>query len=110
MVLKIFYIAVICVIIIDMTDFMPTMKEWIWKMVSKKKYEYFRLKPFDCSLCLTFWTGLIFLTINKELSLLNLVLLLLIAISTPIVKLLIDLVLTALNIFLIRIIEYIENK
>ena len=31
----------------------------IWKWLRKEPYKEYRLKPLDCSLCMSFWIGLI---------------------------------------------------
>lgn len=41
--------------------FMDVIKKKIWKLLNgNAKYTYYRLKPFDCELCLTFWSILIY--------------------------------------------------
>ncbi len=61
--LNMFLIAVCCVIIIDISGFVDTVKHWIWKWVWKEKrpYQDFPFKPFECSFCMTWWICLIYL-------------------------------------------------
>lgn len=60
--LNLLLICLILVFIIDISGFVDTVKHWIWKWLYKtKEYRDFNLKPFDCSLCATWWSGLIYL-------------------------------------------------
>lgn len=85
---NLFLIAFICVAIIDISGFVEEIKPKIWKWVfnGKKEYRQFSLKPFDCSLCCTWWTGLIYLLIAGAFTLQNIALTLLIAVLTPTIK------------------------
>lgn len=81
-------ITVSCVFIIDLTDFVDSVKIGIWKWVWKDKREYrdFRIKPFDCSLCMSFWCGLIYLIASGDITLPLIVLQLFFSYMTPIIK------------------------
>lgn len=56
-------IAFIVVLIIDCTDIIDSFKRWLSLFLSKGVINTtaYRLKPFDCSLCMTFWLGLFYL-------------------------------------------------
>lgn len=86
--INILLIAVIVVIVIDITDFIDNIKKLISSILTKGKITNsdYQLKPIDCSLCMTFWIGLIYLIIYNQLTLLNVSILLLIAVSTPIIN------------------------
>ena len=43
------------VFIIDFSGIVDSFKRFIWKLFNKIPYQYYRLKPIDCSLCMTFW-------------------------------------------------------
>ena len=62
---NLFLIAVCCVIVIDISGFIDTIKRMIWKWVWKEKrpYQDFTMKPFDCSFCANFWLSLGYLVI-----------------------------------------------
>ena len=62
-ILNILLITIIIVFIVDCTDFIPTLKIklWNWTFNYSKPYKEYTIKPFDCSLCLSFWSNLIFL-------------------------------------------------
>jgi hypothetical protein len=71
MILDILMISLITCYIVDVTDIIDNLKRLIWKWVFDKKREYqdFRLKPLDCSLCLTFWICIIYLIATKNFNL-----------------------------------------
>ena len=81
-------LTVMMVIIIDLTDFVDTIKQAIWKWVFKDKRQYkeFRLKPFDCSLCMSFWVGLLYLLIWETWTLPLMVYQLFLSYLTPVIK------------------------
>lgn len=86
--LYILLIAICCVIVVDLTDFVDfiKMKIWNWVFDGNKPYKDFLFKPMDCSLCLTFWTSLLYLIITKSLSIPLFTFILFIAFITPILK------------------------
>lgn len=62
MFLDIVVIVCIVVFIIDVSGIVDSIKHTIWKWLFKdREYRWFSLKPFDCSLCMSFWMGLIYL-------------------------------------------------
>lgn len=79
-----------CVIvwIIDLTDIVEVIKKQIWKYVwnEKKEYREYTLKPIDCSLCMTWWTGLIYLIIVGKFNLMMIGLVGLLSFLTPVVR------------------------
>lgn len=81
-------ITIATVIVIDLTDFVDSVKRGIWKWVWKEKREYrdFSLKPFDCSLCASWWIGLLYLIISGTLTLPLVVYQLFLSYLTPIIK------------------------
>lgn len=88
MIFDLFLIAVITVCIIDLSGFLGTLKSVLSKTLTRGKISNsdYQLKPIDCSLCMTFWIGLGYLIIYNQLTLLNITILLLIAVSTPIIN------------------------
>lgn len=54
--------AIVC-FIVDISGFVDSIKRGIWRVImgKDKQYQEFNLKPFDCSLCCSFWVGLIYL-------------------------------------------------
>ena len=65
-------ITLIVVYLVDLSGGINSLKQFIWKycLDGKGRYPYsFRLRPLDCSLCLTWWTGLVYLCVTQEFSL-----------------------------------------
>lgn len=56
-------ICLILVFIIDISGIIDEIKHLIWKVVvgKKRQYQSFKFKPVECSLCMTWWCGLIYL-------------------------------------------------
>ena len=72
LVLQILMIDVIICFIIDISGIIDTFKGWLWKWLFKDKtYREYRLKPFDCSMCSCFWVGLIWLVVQSNFTLFN---------------------------------------
>lgn len=65
-------IGVISSFVIDVSGFVDNIKYKLWKWLRKGEYVEYSLKPFDCSLCTTFWISLIYLIFIKELTVFNL--------------------------------------
>lgn len=63
-------INIIVVFLIDQSGFIVEFKSWLKKLLTngKMKDSNYSLKPFDCSLCMTFWTSLIYLLIINGLT------------------------------------------
>lgn len=76
-------IAVICVFIIDLSGFVDTIKDAMGRWL---KIRVGSLKPFDCSLCSTFWVGLLWIICTGQFSLINILLVAMAAFCTTIIK------------------------
>lgn len=65
MVLNLFLLALICAYIVDVSGFTPTWKRALSRLLtgSKTGTDSYSLKPFDCSLCATFWVSVIYVSI-----------------------------------------------
>ena len=61
--INVFLITAIVCFIVDISGFVDSIKRGIWRLIMGKdrQYQEFNMKPFDCSLCLSFWSGLIYL-------------------------------------------------
>lgn len=79
-------IACIWVIIIDLSGFIQEIESLITGWFRTKRGRFEMPKPFSCSLCMTWWTGLIYLLITGECTVLNILAVLLIAYFTPVYK------------------------
>ena len=100
MTLKLICIACIWVFVSDESGFSHTVRRFFTTLRKPTP------QLFVCSLCQTWWSGLIYLVATGNLSLLNVALLLAVACFTPIIKGLFDLVFDALN----AIIMHLEKK
>lgn len=91
MLLDLIIICLVNVLIIDISGFIPSIKSLISKILTNKQIDTvnYRLKPFDCSFCMTFWTGLIYTIVIGQFTLVNLLIILLLAFMTePLYRLL----------------------
>lgn len=72
--IELLIINVIICFIVDISGVIDSIKYGIWKWVfnGKRDYQEFRLKPVDCSTCMTFWIGLLWITIYGQFNLINL--------------------------------------
>lgn len=60
-------ITFVVVFIIDNSGVIDSIKRWIWKRYIKiGDYNNITLKPFDCSLCSTWWINLIYIAITGK--------------------------------------------
>jgi hypothetical protein len=82
--LKLTIICLVNVLIIDISGFIESVKSLISKLLTNKQIDTinFSLKPFDCSFCMTFWTGLIYTIVIGQFTLVNLLIILLLAFMT----------------------------
>lgn len=87
-ILNLFIISIIWVLILDLSGFARTIDKTLYKIFypGRPFREDAHFPPADCSLCLTFWTGLLYLLITHTLSLLNIAILLAFAWSTTMEK------------------------
>ena len=80
---KLIEIAVIVVIIIDISGFIDSVKEFIGKILGIQNV---RLKPLDCSFCMTFWASMCYLIYTNELSLTTVMVSLLLSTLAPVIS------------------------
>lgn len=80
-------ITIVVVNLIDISGFVDEMKRFVWKWLYKGKREYrpFTFKPFDCSYCMTHWTGLFYLLLSGNITIWSYMALLLLCFLTPII-------------------------
>lgn len=66
-VIDLLLITLITVFVIDLTDAVDSIKKLIWRIFHKHTpYTDYSLKPFDCSLCSSWWLMLIYLIITNS--------------------------------------------
>lgn len=63
-------IMVMTVFIVDVSGFVESVKRTVWSwLYPNRVYRDFELKPFTCSLCMTWWLCLLYLVITGNLTL-----------------------------------------
>lgn len=69
--LNLIIVAVIVCFIVDLSGIVASIKWGIWKHLFKKvgTPDSIALKPFECSLCMVFWTDLLYLILSGGFSL-----------------------------------------
>lgn len=85
MIIDLILIQLIIVYIIDLSGVIDSIKLFISKYLTKNKIvtTNFSLKPFDCSLCSTWWIGLIYLIICHSFTIPYIALVALLSFLTP---------------------------
>ena len=87
-----FSILIISVIVIDISGFVHSIKVAIGKFLGISPNS-FRIKPFDCSFCMTFWVSMIYLLAVGRFTLVNIaIVLLLCCLTTPLKNLIMSLI------------------
>lgn len=69
MIINIFFLTVIIVYVIDLSGVIFSIEDFFSKWLKAKAKIP---KPFSCSLCMVWWTGLIYLVVFNQFSLVNL--------------------------------------
>ncbi len=75
-ILKLYLLSVICCLVIDISGAINSLKRLLCVILAAlfrfpslyNKGASVSVKPFDCSLCMSFWSGTVFLYINSALS------------------------------------------
>ena len=98
--IDLFEITVIVVIIVDISGFVDSVKTLIGKVLGINNV---KLKPLDCSLCMTFWVSMVYLLITNELSITAVMVTLLLSTMTPVIGDLIYLIRDILGFILLKI-------
>lgn len=108
MMLDLFLIQVIVVIVIDLSGVVDHFKSFLKRILTKGRMSdpNYSLKPIDCSFCMTFWTGLVYLLVTNSLSLWMLTWVLLLCVLTPVT----GSILVFVRELLLRVIRNLSNK
>lgn len=87
-ILNLFIISIIWVLILDLSGFARTIDKLFYKIFypGRPFREDAHFKPFDCSLCMSWWSSLIYLIIVHSLTLPNIAIALIFAWGTTIEK------------------------
>lgn len=108
-------IAAIVVFIVDISGAVDSLKsglKWILTKGKMKNSDY-QLKPLDCSLCMTFWSGIIYLLITNNFTLPYLAFVCLLACFSGIIKnsiLLVEDIITTIIQLIYKLIEKNEDN
>lgn len=105
--LNLIFIQLIVVFIIDLSGFVDTMKSKISSLLTRGRIKSpdYRIRPFDCSLCMTFWSGLTYLFIIDRFTLPLIAFVCLLSITTTLTK---DTFYTLYDLF-IRLLKKIDD-
>lgn len=79
------YITIVVSLIVDVSGIIDSIKNSLSKLLNCKPHQI-TLKPFECSLCSTFWCGLIYLIHYNELTLPNMAILMGLASSSSLIS------------------------
>lgn len=87
-ILNLFIISIIWVLILDLSGFARTIDKTMYKIFypGRPFREDAHFKPFDCSLCMCWWTSIIYLIVVHSLTLPNIAIALTFAWGTTIEK------------------------
>ena len=85
---KLFEITCIIVLITDISGIVDHIKQWISSFLTKGKYitKDFTLTIIDCSFCQNWWVCLIYLIITNNLSIFNILFILVCSFFTPVIN------------------------
>lgn len=99
-IINLILIQFIVVFIVDLSGFIPNIKSFVSRLLTKHEFN-FSLKPFDCSLCLTFWVGIIFVLVTSQFTIPVLFYICILSFFTPVTNLILinikDILLSILN-------------
>lgn len=96
MIIDILQIAIIVVCIVDLSGIIQSIQKLFAKFLSAKDFNNIKLPLISCSLCVTWWTSLIYIIATGNFTLTNIMLSILIATMTSVIK---DLILSVKDIF-----------
>ena len=68
MFLKLLIINLVVILVIDISGFITTFKHKLSRLLTKDKISTteFRMRPFDCSFCMTFWCLLAYVVYTQQ--------------------------------------------
>ena len=84
---NLFLIAAFWVFVLDYAGFVTSIEEVLSKMITRVRQRNIQIhipRPFSCSLCMSVWSGLIYIIETNNFSIINLLLVCAAAASTPI--------------------------
>ncbi len=85
--LEIILIALIITIVVDLTDFIDSLKTGLNKLLLPKlNLTTLKIPLLECSLCLTFWTSIIYTLIFYQLNIYLIAYILIVSFNTDIIR------------------------
>lgn len=99
-------LSFILVFIIDKSGVIDSIKHFIGKYLGIKDVQ---LKPFECSLCMTFWTDLIYLAFFSTFNLYYFLYTCFLAFSTPLIGYAYDVIYNFIEKILLNLDESVKN-
>ena len=100
-------ITICWVIILDQLHFFEDLTSSVKSLLTKGKFRNpIKIKPFNCSVCMSFWTNLIYILIVGNFSIFMIGYILLLSWSAPVISS----ILTLLKNIFIKLINNIANK
>lgn len=105
--LNLLFIQLILVFIIDISGFVETIKSKLSSFLTKGVIAStdYRIRPFDCSLCMMFWSGIIYLLFTHQFTFPLIAYVCLLSATTPLIK---DIYYTLYD-FIIKILKKIDE-
>ena len=80
-------IALICVIVIDISGVVDTLTASFRRLLTQGKFNTpMSLKPFTCSFCMTHWVNLVYICVLGEFTVLNYLYILVLSLFTTVFK------------------------
>lgn len=115
MILDLFLITVTVCFIVDLSGFVDYVKNRIVKFirgfqVQNERKIYYRIKPFDCSMCMTWWCGLAYLIISGNFGITGIATVALFAYLSEVVTKVIETAKDVIGIILNKIQEWYRMK
>ena len=101
------FITIIWVLILDQLHFWDDITSVIsgW-MTNGKIKKPIQLKPFNCSVCMSFWTNLAYIIVTNQFSILMILYIVVLSWSTPIINSILSFVINAV----LKLINIISEK
>lgn len=103
-----FFITLICVMVIDDSGFIGSVKYALGRFLNVRNYNDIKLSPFDCSYCSSFWCNVIYLLCIGQFSISNICVSLLFSTFTTQIYQLLRFMQDLINIIINKMYEIIE--
>lgn len=109
LVLNLLFISVIISFIIDCSGIVDSVKSMISRYILNIRSVNYSIKPFDCSLCMTWWTGLIYIYWIGQFSIIGVFIVALFSYFSSHISLILMTVKDIIGLLINKIINYINE-